>query len=529
MNLINFNNLNTSLVQSKININNIIIYYINELFTSDIECKINYIIKNNSNFLIFINIINDIDNIYYNKYSSINNILFINEPINLSYLLCCKYLYLNYSFNYILFCSIHTFVNTFNLIFLLDIFKKNTPSNLGKNELFQNKILNESFIYQPINNGFLLSYNIVEYCNLIEFNKYSDCTYLNENQLFFKLIQNQSLFDCNFFYNQVTKYIPDLNEYLNVLNMFNNYKFNIKYGNERYFIDITDICIDKLIKNDVLFIDFENEFRNKYFKNIIEYSDKNIYIIINNTLYNAKNCNTVYIDIKTNSIYFNQPPNNIYFEPHINIELSKIHQNLKIDYGDFHEEKPEQIMALKFLTGFEKVLEIGGNIGRNSLIIAYILNQKNNNNFVVLESNSEIFKQLEHNKNLNTLDFHIFNYALSKKKLIQKGWDTIQSDILNPGYLNVNIIDYDNLIAKFNIDFDTLVIDCEGAFYYILLDMPEILNNIKLVIMENDYKDIKHKNYVDDLLIKNGLTSIYHKLGGCQPCYDKFFEVWKKI
>jgi hypothetical protein len=35
--------------------------------------------------------------------------------------------------------------------------------------------------------------------------------------------------------------------------------------------------------------------------------------------------------------------------------------------------------------------------------------------------------------------------------------------------------------------FDTLVLDCEGAFYYILQDTPEILEGIKLLIMENDY------------------------------------------
>jgi bifunctional polynucleotide phosphatase/kinase len=50
-------------------------------------------------------------------------------------------------------------------------------------------------------------------------------------------------------------------------------------------------------------------------------------------------------------------------------------------------------MVVKYLTGNEKVLEIGGNIGRNSLIIAYILG--NRNNFVTLECDENIAKQLE--------------------------------------------------------------------------------------------------------------------------------------
>jgi hypothetical protein len=33
-------------------------------------------------------------------------------------------------------------------------------------------------------------------------------------------------------------------------------------------------------------------------------------------------------------------------------------------------------MVCRYLTGNEKVLELGGNIERNSLVIAYILKQK---------------------------------------------------------------------------------------------------------------------------------------------------------
>ena len=40
-------------------------------------------------------------------------------------------------------------------------------------------------------------------------------------------------------------------------------------------------------------------------------------------------------------------------------------------------------MVIRYLTGKEKVLEIGGNIGRNSMVIASIID---NNNFVSMES-----------------------------------------------------------------------------------------------------------------------------------------------
>ena len=96
------------------------------------------------------------------------------------------------------------------------------------------------------------------------------------------------------------------------------------------------------------------------------------------------------------------------------------------------------------------------------------------------------------------------------------------------GYKNVNTITYDELYSKYTIKFDTLVLDCEGAFYYILMDMPEILDNIKLIIMENDYWDISKKQYIDKILNENNFYVDYVESGGWGPCYDNFFEVWKK-
>ena len=209
-------------------------------------------------------------------------------------------------------------------------------------------------------------------------------------------------------------------------------------------------------------------------------------------------------------------------------KLSHIQHNIKLDFGTFIDEYPEQMMAVRYLTGNEKVLEIGGNIGRNSLIIASILNSNNNNNFVSLESDTEIAKQLLHNKNKNNLNFFIENSALSKRNLIQKSWDTIVSDVLLDGYKRVNIINFEQLKEKYNIDFDTLVLDCEGAFYYILLDMPEILNNIKLIIMENDYLNESHKKYLDNVLKEKGFIIDYVEGGGWGHFANNFFEVWKK-
>ena len=46
--------------------------------------------------------------------------------------------------------------------------------------------------------------------------------------------------------------------------------------------------------------------------------------------------------------------------------------------------------------------------------------------------------------------------------------------------------------------------------------------------MENDYGDVSQKLYVDSILIKNNFYTDYVEAGGWGPCYNNFYEVWKK-
>ena len=145
-----------------------------------------------------------------------------------------------------------------------------------------------------------------------------------------------------------------------------------------------------------------------------------------------------------------------------------------------------------------------------------------------MELVENIARQLIENRDLNQLTFHVECAALSKRKLIQRAWDTLPSDSLLDGYNWVNIISLAELSDKYKIEFDTLVLDCEGAFYYILMDMPEILNNINLIIMENDYYNISHKEYIDSILKEHNFYVDYTESGGWGPCTTHFFEVWKR-
>ena len=295
----------------------------------------------------------------------------------------------------------------------------------------------------------------------------------------------------------------------------------IMYGLKDNNIDVTEICLSKLNRNNIITIPNGDYNRAEYFTDPLIYIIKKVFIDINDNLTEYNDSYIIKINITDYTI--TTINNN-----DINNKLANIHSKLQIKYGSFNEELPEQKMVVRYLTGNEKVLEIGGNIGRNSLIIGQMLKKNDNTNFVTLESDANIAQQLQENRDVNNLSFLIESSALSKRKLIQKGWDTIESDTLLEGYQNVNTITLEELYAKYNIVFDTLVLDCEGAFYYILMDMPEILDNIKLIIMENDYYEISKKIYIDKILIQNNFIIDYTESGGWGPCYNNFFEVWRK-
>lgn len=207
--------------------------------------------------------------------------------------------------------------------------------------------------------------------------------------------------------------------------------------------------------------------------------------------------------------------------------LQAVHAHLRLIHGSFTEEYPEQLMTAMYLSPDAKVLELGANVGRNSCVIGALLNDSRN--LVAVESSVGNAKLLEENRNVNGLQFYIEAGAVSKVPLIQDGWwTTMPSDVDVPGWTRVNTITFNELQSKYNIMFDTLVADCEGALYYILLHDPDILRNMKMIIIENDFTNIEHMNYVHTLFTVYGLSPAYTRAGGWGPCTDRFYQVWKR-
>ena len=293
------------------------------------------------------------------------------------------------------------------------------------------------------------------------------------------------------------------------------------YGISDYKVKITSKVIEKCVNDNICYIPGSDITRDILFGDPLYGIHKFIYVVFDDVETVFDETKPVSINIITGEIVVST------YE-----KLLAIQEKYELWFGKWKDELPEQLMILSNVVSTSKVLEIGANIGRSSLIISSCLSDSSN--LVSLECDNYISKQLTINRYWNKLNFHIENSALSNKRIFQKGWDTVCIDYVDDnvnlektGFTEVNTITLSNLRNKYSIEFDTLFLDCEGAFYFILRDTPEILNGIKLIIMENDYKDIKHKEYIDNILTSKGFKVTYSEAGGWGPCSNFFFQTWK--
>ena len=190
-------------------------------------------------------------------------------------------------------------------------------------------------------------------------------------------------------------------------------------------------------------------------------------------------------------------------------KLIEIHKGLSFsNKSQLNTEIPEQLMAVKHITPDSIVLELGGSIGRNSCVINSILNTKTNH--VVIEPSTKELSTLQQNRDSNNFGFFIENSAISKHPLYQGTgileWHTFTSPSSKTYPVSVNTIDYNTLVEKYKLTFDTLVIDNEGNFVDMLKDFPTILDNIKLLIIEHDFNTEDDLCYFKKIMTQSEFT-----------------------
>lgn len=291
---------------------------------------------------------------------------------------------------------------------------------------------------------------------------------------------------------------------------------HILYGSNDKFTNITDIAIIHLSDDNIITIKRGDKWKRKFFL-FGNPTIKNVIKIIDNDKEQIYDSNTT---LRLNLHDFKEHPGYI---------LKQKHNSLSINNGNFLTELNEQLFAIKYIKPDDIVLEFGGNIGRNSLIISSILNDSKN--LVTFESNNIYVSKLKENRDINNFNFSIIPKALSEQKLIQKQWHTLPllDNNIPPKWKLIDTITYSEFKKQYPLNFNVLIADCEGALYFILKSYPDLLNGINKIIIENDFNNNTQKQFVHNEFMKHNLKVIEsNDVRNKKKHIKDFFQIWIK-
>lgn len=167
----------------------------------------------------------------------------------------------------------------------------------------------------------------------------------------------------------------------------------------------------------------------------------------------------------------------IFFDDEIgNIELGRY------SYGKY--EKDEKNLLSKYIMGNEIILELGANVGVISNLINMKLSYRNNH--VVLEPNTKLIQKLKLNRKINSSRFKIVEGIISKNKnvvfYLQKNNLSSSIKIKSENYFKPKCYDIQDIEKLYDLKFDTIVMDIEGAEIDFFKDYK--LNNFKNIFVE---------------------------------------------
>lgn len=166
-------------------------------------------------------------------------------------------------------------------------------------------------------------------------------------------------------------------------------------------------------------------------------------------------------------------------------------------------EVQEQHDANAFIKPDDKVLELGARYGGVSITINKIL--KNKKDHVAVEPEAKVWNALEKNRNSHYCEFQICKGAISNKplKMNEGGYNGFANFTSDAETNDIPLFK----ISDFNIDFNVLVVDCEGALENFYNENKDFFNNLRLILYEKDGIDCNYE-YLEDEFTKLGFRVI---------------------
>lgn len=180
-------------------------------------------------------------------------------------------------------------------------------------------------------------------------------------------------------------------------------------------------------------------------------------------------------------------------------------------------ERMEQQLAAKYIKSDDKILELGGRYGTVSCVANNILDDPLQH--LVVEPDLTIIEALKKNRDLHNSSFHIYEGVISEKDLYLK-YDGYGTMAVESGTDKINTKTLNEIKSMYNIDFNTLIVDCEGCFPNFIRENTDFVKNIKLILLEKDQNMPDDYRYTDQFLIENGFKLVEN--------IHNFYQVWQK-
>ena len=163
-------------------------------------------------------------------------------------------------------------------------------------------------------------------------------------------------------------------------------------------------------------------------------------------------------------------------------------------------EVQEQHDANAYIKPDDRVLELGARWGGISITINKIL--KNKKDHVAVEPESIVWEALEKNRDRHYCEFQICRGAISNKplKMNDGGYNGFGNYTSHTEEGDINLFK----LSDFNIDFNVLVVDCEGALENFYNENKDFFKQLRLILFERDRKDDCDYEYLENEFLKLG-------------------------
>ena len=296
----------------------------------------------------------------------------------------------------------------------------------------------------------------------------------------------------------------------------------IKDFNPKTFINANDFTnFDELI-DYIIKVDNDDELYASFFKEpVLAPMWIDIFTDPNNVFF--KNLVDKIVGSKTNLLddYFrslNNLSKNVICIPKTTQIDIRDHDGNKVNIE--YMEKDEQDLANKYILEDDIVLELGARYGSVSCIINNKLNNRNNQ--VVVEPDDRVWYALEENKKRNNCEFNIVKGFISNKKLDLTNLDNCYgygSTFIENSNTKIPSYTLNEIKKTYNLKFNVVVADCEGFLEVFFDENPEVYDEIRLIIFEEDYREKCNYNKIKYELRKRNFTQL---LEGNQNVWIKY-------